>query len=86
MQSILEIFQLDEDPETENQAWEEEETAEELEEKAQRTERLKNAYPLLQQLWWSRSELMPAVTEKLANGSRCSKSPTTKSTWYMKLI
>lgn len=74
MQSIVDIFQLDEDPTTENEMWEEE-TPENLEERSQRTESLRMALPILQKLWWYGSdEPMPTVTEKLADGSRCSKS------------
>lgn len=74
MQSIVEIFQLDEDPVTENEGWDERvKTPEELEEKRRRTERLRGIFPLLQRLWSSRSELMPIVAEKLADGSRSSE-------------
>jgi hypothetical protein len=78
VQSILNIFQLEEglpDESTENDIDEDDETQEvDLEDQRQRTERLRGIYPALDRLWWTGSEYMVGAAEKLADGSRDRKS------------
>ncbi|KAF4629001.1 hypothetical protein G7Y89_g9148 [Cudoniella acicularis] len=70
--SIREIFQLEEEPEDEDQAMGEGDEEPEIDQDDQRrrTERLSNALINLNQLWWSGYEHMDLVTECLADGSR----------------
>lgn len=74
MQSIEEIFLLDEEPEKEDEEMngeeEDEEEVVDLEDQERRTERLKGIMPTLAQLWWAGSEMFDVATEKLADGSR----------------
>jgi hypothetical protein len=78
MQSILDIFQLDEelpDESDENDLDEDDEAQEvDLEDQRQRIERLKGIYPALDRFWWTGSEYMVGAAEKLADGSRDRKS------------
>jgi hypothetical protein len=72
---IQDIF--DSEPADENQVMgedddEEEEEVVDLEDQERRTEKLKTALTPLAQLWWSGSEHIDLVTEKLADGSRAS--------------
>jgi hypothetical protein len=77
MQSILDIFQLDDelpDQSDENELDEDDGPEEvDLEDQRQRTERLRGIYPALNRLWWTGSEYMVGAAEKLADGSRDSK-------------
>lgn len=52
----------------------EEEEVIDVEDQERRTDKLKNALSPLAQLWWSGSEHIDLVTEKLADGSRASMS------------
>jgi hypothetical protein len=71
MKSIQEIFELQESQDEEmGEVDEDEEPVVDLEDQERRTERLKGALSTLAQLWWSDSELMDLVAEKLADGSR----------------
>jgi hypothetical protein len=74
MQSVLDIFQLDEelpDQSDENEQDEDDGAQEvDLEDQRQRTERLRGIYPALDRLWWTGSEYMVGAAEKLADGSR----------------
>ena len=71
MKSIQDIFELEEEPEDEEMGdGDEEEPEVDLEDQERRTERLKGVLSTLAQLWWSDSEHMDLVAEKLANGSR----------------
>jgi hypothetical protein len=71
MKSIQEIFELEESQdEVMGEGDEEEEPEVDLEDQARRTERLKGVLSTLAQLWWSDSEDMDLVAEKLADGSR----------------
>jgi hypothetical protein len=74
MQSILDIFQLDEELPDEsggNELVEDDGTPEvDLQDQRQRTERLRGIYPALDRLWWTGSEYMVGAAEKLADGSR----------------
>lgn len=74
MKSIQEIFELEEEQprEDEEMADVDEDVEEEvdLEDQQRRTERLKGVLGTLAQLWWSDSEHMDLVAEKLADGSR----------------
>jgi hypothetical protein len=78
MQSILDIFQLDEellDQSDANELDEDDEGQEiNLEDQMQRIERLRGIYPALHRLWWTGSEYMVGAAEKLADGSRDRKS------------
>jgi len=75
---IRDIF--DSEPANEDQVMGEDEEDEEeyeevdLEDRQRRTEKLKTVLSPLAQLWWSGSEHIDLVTEKLADGSRESKS------------
>ncbi|PBP17238.1 GTP binding protein, partial [Diplocarpon rosae] len=71
--SILEILKLEEEPRNEDQKTEDHDDEEEvidLENQQQRTERLKEALPVMAQLWWADSDQINLVAEKLADGSR----------------
>lgn len=73
MKSIQEIFDLEEEDEEMTDGdgdEEEEEPVVDLEDQMRRTERLKGVLSTLAQLWWSDSEHMDLVAEKLADGSR----------------
>ena len=74
MKSIQEIFELEEEEPKEDvemgEGKDEEEEVVDLEDQARRTERLKGVLSTLAQLWWSDSEHMDLVAEKLADGSR----------------
>jgi hypothetical protein len=74
MQSILDIFQLDEELPDEPDGSELDENDEppevDFEDQRQRTERLRGIYPALDRLWWTGSEYMVGAAEKLADGSR----------------
>lgn len=76
MANILDIFTLDETPQPAQDDIDLDEDAEEvevevdLEGQTQRTDRLKMVLPTLERLWWSDSEHMALVAEKLADGSR----------------
>ena len=73
MKSIGEIFELEEEVQGENDDMadgDEEESVVDLEDQQRRTERLKGALSMLAQLWWSDSEHMDLVAERLADGSR----------------
>ncbi|KUJ20717.1 ARM repeat-containing protein [Mollisia scopiformis] len=75
MNSIADIFQLEEDEVNEDQEMldEGEEDAEpviDLEDQRRRTERLRGAMSALAQLWWADSDQMDIAVEKLADGSR----------------
>ena len=78
IQSILDIFQLDEklpDQSDENELDEDDGAQEvDLEDQRQRTERIRGIYPALDRLWWTGSEYMVGAAEKLADGSRDRKS------------
>jgi hypothetical protein len=78
MQSILEIFHLDEellDQSGENELDEDDGEEEvDLDDQRQRTERLRGIYPGLDRLWWTGSEYIVGAAEKLADGSRDCKS------------
>jgi len=81
MQSILDIFQLDEElyQSGENELDEDDGGEEvDLEDQRQRTERLKGICPALDRLWWTGSEYMVGAAEKLADGSR-----DRKLTWIL---
>lgn len=95
MQSILDIFQLDEElpDESDSNDLDEDEDEEvlevDLEDQRQRTGLLRGIYPALDRLWWTESEYIVGAAEKLADGSRDRKSswivtshrsPTPKST------
>lgn len=71
--SIVEIFELEEDPL--NQGVDMGEDGDEglvvdLEDQRRRTVRLRGALPTLAQLWWSDSDQIDLVAEKLGDGSR----------------
>jgi hypothetical protein len=74
MKSIQEIFELEEEPAKEDEEMadegEEDEPVVDLEDQARRTERLKGVLSTLAQLWWSDSDHIDLVAEKLADGSR----------------
>jgi len=75
--NIQDIFALDEDEradESMEDSDEEEEEVVDLEDRRKRTERLVGVLDAVSQLWWSRSEYMDLVTERLADGSRDRKS------------
>lgn len=75
MNSIAEIFQLEEDDPNEDEEMldeegEEAESVVDLEDQRRRTERLKGAMSALVQLWVADSDQMDIAVEKLADGSR----------------
>ncbi len=78
MQSILDIFQLDEElpDQSDGNDLDEDDEAQDadLEDQRQRKERLRSIYPVLDRLWWTGSEYMVGAAEKLADGSRDRKS------------
>jgi len=85
MQSILDVFHLDEelaDQSGENELEDDDGSEEvDLEDQRQRTERLRGIYPALDRLWWTGSEYLVGATEKIADGSR-----DRKSAWILPLI
>ncbi|KAG0649906.1 hypothetical protein D0Z07_3693 [Hyphodiscus hymeniophilus] len=70
MKSIEDIFALEEDENVEMGEEGEEEQIVDLEDQENRTERLKGVLSTVAQLWWSDSQHMDLVAEKLADGSR----------------
>jgi hypothetical protein len=76
MQSILDIFQLEEDTSRQSDGDEmgEGDAVVDMGDRNRRTERLKGVCSALDQLWWTGSDLMVGATEKLADGSRDRKS------------
>jgi hypothetical protein len=73
MESIQEVFELEEDSPKEDEEMGEgdaEEPEVDLEDQQRRTDRLKGVLETLGQLWWSNSEHMDVAAEKLADGSR----------------
>ncbi|KAK0122658.1 hypothetical protein ONS96_009696 [Cadophora gregata f. sp. sojae] len=68
--SVLDVFQLDEEPQNEDQAMGDGDDVVDLEDQQRRTERLKGVLPILAQLWWADSDQIDFVAEKLADGSR----------------
>jgi hypothetical protein len=71
--SILDIFDLEEEPLDEDVEMgedEEEEPVVDLEDQRRRTDRLRGVLPPLAQLWWSDSDQIDLVAEKLGDGSR----------------
>ena len=71
MESIVEIFHLDEEEVREDvEMGEGDEEVVDFEDQKRRTERLSEALEMLGKLWWARSEFVEVVTEKLADGSR----------------
>jgi hypothetical protein len=69
IKSIQAIFETEEEPSKEDEG-EDEEPVVDLEDQQRRTERLKGVLSTLARLWWSDSEHMDSVAEKLADGSR----------------
>ena len=75
MESILSIFDLEQEQADEDESMlDSDEEIEDLEDQRRRTEKLKEALELLGNLWWSGSDYMELLTEKLADGSRDRKS------------
>jgi len=77
MQSILDIFHLDEEIRDHNSGSDDEEDEPkhvDYEDRNRRIERLRSIYPALDRLWWSGSDYMTGAAEKLADGSRDRKS------------
>jgi hypothetical protein len=71
--SILDIFDLEEEPLNEDVEMvedDEEEPVVDLEDQRRRTDRLRGVLPALAQLWWSDSDETDLVAEKLGDGSR----------------
>lgn len=78
LKQIQDIFDSEPDDENEDQvmADDDEDVEEEvdLEDQQRRTEKLKMGLSLLAQLWWSGADQIDLAAEKLADGSRESKS------------
>jgi hypothetical protein len=78
MQSILDIFELDEElsdgPGGNEQDEYDSEPTIDPEDQSRRTERLRSICPALDQLWWTSSDYMTRAAEKLADGCRDRKS------------
>ncbi len=72
MRSIVEIFELKEDPPHGDVdiLEDDEEPVVDLEDQWRRTDRLSGVLPALAQLWWSDSDQIDLATEKLGDGSR----------------
>jgi hypothetical protein len=73
MRNIVEIFDLEEEPQNEDVEMredDEEEPVVDLEDQRRRTDRLRGVLPALAQLWWSDSDQIDLVAEKLGDGSR----------------
>jgi hypothetical protein len=71
--SIVEIFELEEESMNEDVEMEEDDEEEpvvDLEDRRKRTDRLRGVLPALAQLWWSDSDQIDLVAEKLGDGSR----------------
>jgi hypothetical protein len=70
--SIMDIFELEESTNDDMEMVEddEEEAAVDLEDQRRRTDRLKGVLPALAQFWWSDSDQIALVAEKLGDGSR----------------
>jgi hypothetical protein len=70
--SIMDIFEPEEstNDDTEMLDDDEEELAVDLEDQRRRTDRLGGVLPALAQLWWSDSDQITLVAEKLGDGSR----------------
>jgi hypothetical protein len=89
MQSILDIFDLDEElpgqPRENEQDDDDTELPIDLEDQNRRTERLRSVYPALDQLWWTGSDYMTGAAEKLADGCRDRKSSPIMF-WRIKLV
>ena len=71
--SIVEIFELEEEPVNEDEEMgeaDDEEPVVDLEDRRRRTDRLRDALPTVAQLWWSDSDQIVLVAEKLGDGSR----------------
>jgi hypothetical protein len=71
--SIVEIFELEEDPLNQDVDMgedDDEEPVVDLEDQRSRTDRLRGVLPSLAQLWWSDSDQIDLVAEKLGDGSR----------------
>jgi len=71
--SVLEIFDQEEEPPNDDVDMGEdgeEESVVDLEDQRRRTDRLRRVLPALAQLWWSDSDQIDLVTEKLGDGSR----------------
>ena len=72
---IQEISQLEEDDESADVGMDEDaEPVLDLEDQNRRTEKLKGILSTLAQLWWSDSDQLDSVVEKLADGCRNCKS------------
>lgn len=78
MQSILDIFELDEElPDRARGSEQDEDDSEPVpdpEDQSRRIDRLRKICPALDQLWWTNSDYMTVAAEKLADGCRDCKS------------
>jgi hypothetical protein len=73
MKNIAEIFELEEEHKSGDDAMDEDEDEEpvvDLDDQRRRTERLRGVATMLAQLWWADSQEMDLAAEKLADGSR----------------
>lgn len=73
MDSIIQIFHLEEEDDEEMRDEGEDEDGEievDVEDQMRRTEKLRGVIDILGKLWWARSEHFETVAEKLADGSR----------------
>jgi hypothetical protein len=70
--SIVDIFELEESPNNDVEMGEdgEEGPVVDVEDQRRRTDRLRGVLPTLGQLWWSDSDQIDLVAEKLGDGSR----------------
>ncbi|PQE27248.1 GTP binding protein [Rutstroemia sp. NJR-2017a WRK4] len=72
--SIIGLFELEEEPEKEDEVMregdEDVEDVVDVADRARRTERLKKALPMLAHLWWQDSLFIDEAAEKLADGAR----------------
>ncbi len=70
--SIVEIFELEEESTSEDEEMgdDDNEPVVDLEDQRRRTNRLRGVLPTLAQLWWSDSDQIVLVAEKLGDGSR----------------
>ncbi|PQE20979.1 GTP binding protein [Rutstroemia sp. NJR-2017a BBW] len=75
--SIIGLFELEEEPEKEDEVMregdEEVEEVVDVADRTRRTERLKKALPMLAHLWWQDSLFIDEAAEKLADGARDAK-------------
>ena len=69
VQTVVSVFELEEGPAVDHEMSDEDEEVD-LEDQKRRTDRLKEGLSTVAQLWWSGSEYMDVVAEKLADGSR----------------